>query len=65
MESSGSKKITKVLKERKLRTNKVREYLVRYSDSTFEDKWLPEKDIPEATKLLRSLRHTRNNDITK
>ncbi|MBW0560410.1 hypothetical protein O181_100125, partial [Austropuccinia psidii MF-1] len=32
IESSGSKKITKVLKERKLRTNKVREYLVRYSD---------------------------------
>ncbi|MBW0588449.1 hypothetical protein O181_128164 [Austropuccinia psidii MF-1] len=30
IESSGSKKITKVLKERKLRTKKVREYLVRY-----------------------------------
>ncbi|MBW0536639.1 hypothetical protein O181_076354 [Austropuccinia psidii MF-1] len=30
--SSGIKSITKVLKERKLRTNKVREYLVRYSD---------------------------------
>ncbi|MBW0583796.1 hypothetical protein O181_123511 [Austropuccinia psidii MF-1] len=47
IESSGSKKITKVLKERKLRTNKVREYLVRYSDPTCEDEWLPEKDIPE------------------
>ncbi|MBW0514528.1 hypothetical protein O181_054243 [Austropuccinia psidii MF-1] len=65
IESSGSKKITKVLKERKLRTNKVREYLVRYSDPTFEDEWLPEKDIPEATKLLRRFRHTRNNNITK
>ncbi|MBW0588013.1 hypothetical protein O181_127728 [Austropuccinia psidii MF-1] len=65
IESSGSKKITKLLKERKLRTNKVREYLVGYSDPTFEDEWLPKKDIPEATKLLRSFRHTRNNNITK
>ncbi|MBW0528027.1 hypothetical protein O181_067742 [Austropuccinia psidii MF-1] len=64
IEPSGIKKITKVLKERKLRTNKVREYLVRYSDPTCEDEWLPEKDIPEATKLLRRFRHTRNNNIT-
>ncbi|MBW0555644.1 hypothetical protein O181_095359 [Austropuccinia psidii MF-1] len=65
IETSGIKKITKVLKERKLRTKKVREYLVRYSDPTCEDKWLEEKDIPEATKLLRRFRHTRNNNITK
>ncbi|MBW0532175.1 hypothetical protein O181_071890 [Austropuccinia psidii MF-1] len=45
-ESPGTKKISKVLKERKLRSKKVREYLVRYSDTTFEDKWLAEKDIP-------------------
>ncbi|MBW0593879.1 hypothetical protein O181_133594 [Austropuccinia psidii MF-1] len=37
IESSGIKKITKVLKERKFRTNKVREYLVRYSDPACED----------------------------
>ncbi|MBW0558575.1 hypothetical protein O181_098290 [Austropuccinia psidii MF-1] len=37
IESSGIKKITKVLKERKLRTNKVREYLIRYSDPACED----------------------------
>ncbi|MBW0573541.1 hypothetical protein O181_113256 [Austropuccinia psidii MF-1] len=65
IESSGIKKITKVLKERKLRTNKLREYLVRYSDPTCEDEWLAEKDIPEATKLLIIFRHTRNNKITK
>ncbi|MBW0577971.1 hypothetical protein O181_117686 [Austropuccinia psidii MF-1] len=65
VEPSGSKKITKVLKERKLRTNKVRECPVRYSDPACEDEWLPEKDIPEATKLLRRFRHTRNNNITK
>ncbi|MBW0487818.1 hypothetical protein O181_027533 [Austropuccinia psidii MF-1] len=65
IESSGSKKITKVLKERKLTTNKVREYIVRYSEPTCEAEWLPEKDIPEATKLLQRFRHTRNNNITK
>ncbi|MBW0581989.1 hypothetical protein O181_121704 [Austropuccinia psidii MF-1] len=37
IESSGSKKLTKVLKERKFGTNKVREYLVRYSDPACED----------------------------
>ncbi|MBW0515427.1 hypothetical protein O181_055142 [Austropuccinia psidii MF-1] len=65
IESSGTKKITTVLKERKLRTKNVREYLVRYSDPTCEDGWLAEKEIPEANKLLRRLRHTRNNNITK
>ncbi|MBW0573918.1 hypothetical protein O181_113633 [Austropuccinia psidii MF-1] len=65
IESSGIKKITKLLKEKKLRINKVREYLVRYSDPTGEDEWLAERDIPEATKLLRRLRKTRNNNITK
>ncbi|MBW0563472.1 hypothetical protein O181_103187 [Austropuccinia psidii MF-1] len=59
IESSGIIKITKFLKERKLRTKKVREYLVRYSDPTFKDKWLAEKDIPEATKLLRRFKHNK------
>ncbi|MBW0551514.1 hypothetical protein O181_091229 [Austropuccinia psidii MF-1] len=65
IESSGIKKIPKVVKERKLRTNKVREYLVTYSDPTCEDEWLAEKDIPEATKLLRRLKNTINNNITE
>ncbi|MBW0569964.1 hypothetical protein O181_109679 [Austropuccinia psidii MF-1] len=65
IESSGIKKITKVLKERKFRTNKTREYLVRYSDPTCEDECIAEKDIPEAIKFLRMLRHTSNNNITK
>ncbi|MBW0532323.1 hypothetical protein O181_072038 [Austropuccinia psidii MF-1] len=39
IEPSGIKKITKVLKERKLRTNKVTEFLVRYNDQTCEDEW--------------------------
>ncbi|MBW0568947.1 hypothetical protein O181_108662 [Austropuccinia psidii MF-1] len=45
-EPSGTKEITKVLKERKLKTKKVREYLFRYSDPACEDEWLAEKDIP-------------------
>ncbi|MBW0588494.1 hypothetical protein O181_128209 [Austropuccinia psidii MF-1] len=65
VELPGIKKITKVLIERELRTNKVREYLVRNSDPTCEDELLAKKDIPEATKLLRRIRHTRNNNITK
>ncbi|MBW0462115.1 hypothetical protein O181_001830 [Austropuccinia psidii MF-1] len=65
IESSSIEKITKVLKERKLRTDKLREYLVRYSDPTCEDEWLAEKDIPKATKLLRRFRNTRNNNIQK
>ncbi|MBW0517251.1 hypothetical protein O181_056966 [Austropuccinia psidii MF-1] len=64
-ESPGTKKITKVLKEMKLSTKKVMQYLVRYSDPAFEDEWLAEKDIPESIKLLRRLEHTRNNNITK
>ncbi|MBW0504377.1 hypothetical protein O181_044092 [Austropuccinia psidii MF-1] len=65
IETPGTKKITKVLKERKLRTKKVREYLVRYSDPTCEDECLAEKEIPEATKLIRRFRHTSNKNITK
>ncbi|MBW0531956.1 hypothetical protein O181_071671 [Austropuccinia psidii MF-1] len=65
IEYSGTKKITKVLKERKLRTKKLREYLVRYSDPTCEDEWLAENEIPEATKLLRRFKYTRNNNIKK
>ncbi|MBW0570691.1 hypothetical protein O181_110406 [Austropuccinia psidii MF-1] len=65
IESSGTRRLAKVLKERKLRTKKVREYLIRYSSLTCEDEWLDKKDIPEAKKLLRKFRHTRNNNITK
>ncbi|MBW0549906.1 hypothetical protein O181_089621 [Austropuccinia psidii MF-1] len=42
IESSGTKKITKFLKERKVRTKTAREYVARYSDPTCEDKWLAE-----------------------
>ncbi|MBW0517560.1 hypothetical protein O181_057275 [Austropuccinia psidii MF-1] len=42
MESSGTKKITKVHKERQLTTKTVREYVASYSDPTCEDEWLAE-----------------------
>ncbi|MBW0572768.1 hypothetical protein O181_112483 [Austropuccinia psidii MF-1] len=65
VESPGTKKMIKVLKERKLRPQKVRENCVRYSDPTCEDEWLEENDLPEATKCFRRSRNTRNNNITK
>ncbi|MBW0576227.1 hypothetical protein O181_115942 [Austropuccinia psidii MF-1] len=65
IELSSITNINKVLKERKLRTNNVREYLVRYSDPTCEDEWLAEKDITEATKLLGRFRNTKNKNIKK
>ncbi|MBW0564480.1 hypothetical protein O181_104195 [Austropuccinia psidii MF-1] len=53
LEEGEEKKIVKVLKERRTRNKKVREYLVRYRNPTQEDKWLLEKDITNADKLLR------------
>ncbi|MBW0515521.1 hypothetical protein O181_055236 [Austropuccinia psidii MF-1] len=65
IESSGTRKITKCLKKRNLRTKKVREYLVTYSDPTCEDELLVEKDIPEAARSLERLSHTRNKKYYK
>ena len=59
LEEGGEKKIVKVLKERRTRNKKEREYLVRYKNSTQEDEWLPGKDIKNADKLLRRFRHER------
>ena len=59
MEEGEEKKIVKVLKERRTRNKKEREYLVRYRNSTQEDEWLLEKDITNADKLLRRFRHER------
>ncbi|MBW0468261.1 hypothetical protein O181_007976 [Austropuccinia psidii MF-1] len=55
VEESGTKKITKVLKEIKFRTKKVREYLFRYSYPACEDEWSAEKDIPELPKFSEGL----------
>ncbi|MBW0581532.1 hypothetical protein O181_121247, partial [Austropuccinia psidii MF-1] len=59
LEEGKEKKIVKVLKERRTRNKKEREYLVRYRNSTQEDEWLLEKDITNADKLLRRFRHER------
>ncbi|MBW0576266.1 hypothetical protein O181_115981 [Austropuccinia psidii MF-1] len=59
LEEGDEKKIVKVLKERRTRNKKEREYLVRYRNPTQEDEWLLEKDIKNSYKLLRRLRHER------
>ncbi|MBW0521652.1 hypothetical protein O181_061367 [Austropuccinia psidii MF-1] len=46
LEEGEEKKIVKVLEERRTRNKKEREYLVRYRNTTQEDEWLLEKDIP-------------------
>ncbi|MBW0564326.1 hypothetical protein O181_104041 [Austropuccinia psidii MF-1] len=60
LEEGKEKIIVKVLKERRTRNKKEREYLVRYRNSTQENEWLLEKDIKNADKLLRRFRHERN-----
>ncbi|MBW0532703.1 hypothetical protein O181_072418 [Austropuccinia psidii MF-1] len=59
LEEGEEKKIVKVLKERRTRNIKEREYLVRYRNPTQEDEWLLERDITNADKLLRRFRHER------
>ncbi|MBW0527773.1 hypothetical protein O181_067488 [Austropuccinia psidii MF-1] len=59
LEEGGEKKIVKVLKERRTRNKKEREYLVRYRNPAQEDEWLLEKYITNADKILRWLTHKR------
>ncbi|MBW0586726.1 hypothetical protein O181_126441 [Austropuccinia psidii MF-1] len=59
LEAGEEKKIVKVLKERRTRDKKEREFVVRNRNSTQEDEWLLEKDITNADKLLRRFRHER------
>ncbi|MBW0583510.1 hypothetical protein O181_123225 [Austropuccinia psidii MF-1] len=59
LEEGEEKKIMKVLKERRTRNKKEREYLVRYRNPTQEDEWLLGKDINFFDKLLRRFRHER------
>ncbi|MBW0589294.1 hypothetical protein O181_129009 [Austropuccinia psidii MF-1] len=59
LEEGDENKIVKVLKERRTRNKKEREYLLRYRNPTQQDEWLLEKDITNADKLLRRFRHER------
>ncbi|MBW0584614.1 hypothetical protein O181_124329, partial [Austropuccinia psidii MF-1] len=59
VEQSEDKKIKKVIKERRLRGKKKREYLVSYRNPVHEDEWLAESDIPDSDKLLGRFRHQR------
>ncbi|MBW0565642.1 hypothetical protein O181_105357 [Austropuccinia psidii MF-1] len=57
LEEGEEKKIVKVLKERRKRNKKEREYLVRYRNPDQEDEWLLEKDITNSDKIPRGFRH--------
>ncbi|MBW0558374.1 hypothetical protein O181_098089 [Austropuccinia psidii MF-1] len=59
LEEVEEKKIVKVLKERRARDKKEKEYLVRYRTPTQEDEWLLEKDITNSDKLIRRFRNER------
>ncbi|MBW0576592.1 hypothetical protein O181_116307 [Austropuccinia psidii MF-1] len=59
LQEGEEKKIVKVLKERRTRNKKEREYVVRYGNLTQEDEGLLEKDIENSDKLLRRCRHER------
>ncbi|MBW0510829.1 hypothetical protein O181_050544 [Austropuccinia psidii MF-1] len=56
-EEREENKVVKVLKERRTRDKREREYLVRCRNPAQEDEWLLEKDITNAEKLLRKFRH--------
>ncbi|MBW0586238.1 hypothetical protein O181_125953 [Austropuccinia psidii MF-1] len=59
LDEGEEKKILKVLKERRTRNKKEREYLIRYKSLAQEDEWLLDKDIINADKLPRRFRHER------
>ena len=59
MEKGEEKRIHKILREKKIRENKNKLYLVRYRDTKYEDEWLEEKDIPNAEKYLRRYKTVR------
>ncbi|MBW0555687.1 hypothetical protein O181_095402 [Austropuccinia psidii MF-1] len=65
LEEGEEKKIVKVLKERRTRNKKVREYLVRYRHPTQEAEWLLDKDIRNADRLLRRFIHERKPEKYK
>jgi hypothetical protein len=61
-----SKVIQKILREKRLRVDNrdVKMYLARYkSFGADQDEWLLEKDIPEASVLLRQFRINKKNNI--
>ncbi|MBW0563290.1 hypothetical protein O181_103005 [Austropuccinia psidii MF-1] len=58
-EKREENKIVKVLKERRTRNKKEREYLVRYRNPAQEDDCLIEKDITNGENLFRRFRHER------
>jgi hypothetical protein len=60
MEKQDQGSIAKVIKEKRVRGQKDKFYLVRYKDSNKEDEWLPEGE-----KLLRRFRHDKRTSDKK
>ncbi|MBW0531306.1 hypothetical protein O181_071021 [Austropuccinia psidii MF-1] len=63
VEQIEDKKIKKVIKERRIRGETQKEYLVRYRNPVHEYDWLSESEIPESDKLLRRARHERRPQV--
>ncbi|MBW0570439.1 hypothetical protein O181_110154 [Austropuccinia psidii MF-1] len=59
LDQSEERKVLKVLKERRLRGENEREYLVRYRNPQHKDEWLSERKIPDSQTFLRRFRHER------
>ncbi|MBW0569884.1 hypothetical protein O181_109599 [Austropuccinia psidii MF-1] len=59
LDQSEDQKVVKVLKERRLRVENEREYLVRYKNPQHEDEWIVGSKIPDSQKFLRRFRHER------
>ncbi|MBW0572667.1 hypothetical protein O181_112382 [Austropuccinia psidii MF-1] len=59
VEQNEDKNINKVIKERRLRRENQREYLVRYRNPIHKDEWLAESEIADSDKLLRLFTHER------
>ncbi|MBW0505985.1 hypothetical protein O181_045700 [Austropuccinia psidii MF-1] len=57
LDEGEEKKIVKLLKERRTRNKKEREYLVRYRNPAQEYECILQKDITNSDKLLRRFRH--------
>ncbi|MBW0532896.1 hypothetical protein O181_072611, partial [Austropuccinia psidii MF-1] len=59
VEQNEDRKIKNFIKERRLRGNNQREYLVTYRNPVHEDEWLEESEILDSEKFLRGFRHER------
>lgn len=60
MEQQELREVKKILKEKIMRGVKDKLYLVRFKNPVHEDEWLTAKEIPNAEKFLKRIKHTKN-----